>query len=181
LSEIKARCAALTVNLPMMSGDSIMIGRRALIFLTGAMVSTVALYGSGFSQGRTNNSLTPNGYQPHLGDLMTTMQIRHDKLWLAGKFRNWPLAAYEIDLMLENFQDIALLYPGVPVADMATLSKPTKVIGDAIAEKSAAKFTQAFAMLTSACNSCHQSIGRGYIVIQTPAASKFGNQVFPPK
>ncbi|MBY0381744.1 MAG: hypothetical protein K2W78_07510 [Xanthobacteraceae bacterium] len=112
---------------------------------------------------------------------MTTMQIRHDKLWLAGKFGNWPLAAYEIDLMLENFQDIALLYPGVPVADMATLSKPTKAIGDAIAEKSVAKFTQAFAMLTAACNACHQSIGRGYIVIQTPTASKFGNQVFPPK
>ena len=37
------------------------------------------------------------GYQPGLGELMSLQQLRHDKLWRAGRAFNWPLAAYEID------------------------------------------------------------------------------------
>ena len=36
-------------------------------------------------------------YNPGLGEFMTATQLRHAKLWFAGKDSNWDLAAYEID------------------------------------------------------------------------------------
>ena len=34
-------------------------------------------------------------YKPGLGEFMTATQLRHAKLWFAGKDNNWDLAAYE--------------------------------------------------------------------------------------
>ena len=40
----------------------------------------------------------PNeAYTPGLGDFMGQIQMRHAKLWFAGKAKNWQLAAYELD------------------------------------------------------------------------------------
>lgn len=148
-------------------------------------VFTVILLASAFVFGAPKesaaDSLSRETYFPHLGDLMNTMQVRHLKLWFAGRSNNWPLAAYEVDLMMENFRDIAILYPNVPVADVEMLIGPTKNIDEAIKAKDAAKFSHAYTELTAACNSCHQAIGREYIAIQVPTASPFSNQVFPPK
>ena len=36
-------------------------------------------------------------YKPPLGDIMGKIQLRHIKLWFAGKHKNWELAAYEVD------------------------------------------------------------------------------------
>ncbi len=36
-------------------------------------------------------------YRPPLGDIMGKIQLRHIKLWFAGKSRNWELATYEVD------------------------------------------------------------------------------------
>jgi hypothetical protein len=83
--------------------------------------------------------------------------------------------------MTENFRDIAALYPNVPVADVEMLIGPVKEISSAVKAKDTEKFSRTFAALTAACNSCHQAIGREYIVIQVPTASPFSNQVFPPK
>jgi hypothetical protein len=41
-------------------------------------------------------------YAPGLGQFMTAMQLRHAKLWFAGKTNNWDLAAYEIDEIKEG-------------------------------------------------------------------------------
>ena len=38
-----------------------------------------------------------DSYAPGLGEFMTATQLRHAKLWFAGKENNWDLAAYEID------------------------------------------------------------------------------------
>ena len=60
-------------------------------------------------------------YNPGLGEFMTATQLRHAKLWFAGKDSNWDLAAYEIDEIKEGLEDAARLHPnfdGVPVADM---------------------------------------------------------------
>ena len=37
---------------------------------------------------------------------MIAIQLRHTKLWFAGKFGNWKLATYELNLM-ENALDQA--------------------------------------------------------------------------
>ena len=43
------------------------------------------------------------------------------------------------------------------------------------------RFVAAYDKLTAACNTCHQSANRPFIVIQRPTASAFPNQSFAPK
>src|SRR5579862_4722083 len=60
-------------------------------------------------------------YQPGLGEFMTATQLRHAKLWFAGKNRNWELAAYEVDEIKEGLEDATKLHTthdGIPVAEM---------------------------------------------------------------
>ena len=45
-------------------------------------------------------------YAPGLGEFMTATQLRHAKLWFAGKMNNWDLAAYEIDEIAEGLEDL---------------------------------------------------------------------------
>jgi hypothetical protein len=40
-----------------------------------------------------------NAYTPGFGDLMSSIQVHHSKLWFAGKNQNWALAAYEESLI----------------------------------------------------------------------------------
>src|SRR5262249_8005861 len=49
-------------------------------------------------------------YEPGLGEFMTATQLRHAKLWFAGKQNNWDLAAYEIDEIKEGLEDAARLH-----------------------------------------------------------------------
>src|SRR4029434_5326467 len=60
-------------------------------------------------------------YRPGLGEFMTATQLRHAKLWFAGKQNNWDLAAYEIDEIKEGLEEARRLHPthdGIPVAEM---------------------------------------------------------------
>jgi len=123
----------------------------------------------------------PGGYVPGLGNIMGATQLRHFKLWFAGKLRNWELAAYELGQIKASFEDAATLYPGIPVTDMTIVEKPVRSIGDAIEAKDSTRFVKAFNDLTAACNACHQAIGRGFITIQVPTASPFSNQSFSPR
>src|SRR6202790_4123196 len=62
-------------------------------------------------------------YAPGLGDFMTATQLRHAKLWFAGKENNWDLAAYEIDEIMEGLEDAENQFPthaDILVAEMIT-------------------------------------------------------------
>jgi hypothetical protein len=120
------------------------------------------------------------GFLPRLGDIMSLIQLRHIKLSFAGKLRNWDLAAYEIGQIKSGFEDAAVFYPGIPVTDMSFVAGPIRQLADAVESKNGPKFDKAFVALTGACNACHQSIGRGFVVIQVPAASPFSDQSFIP-
>ena len=41
-------------------------------------------------------------YVPALGDIMSATQLRHIKLWFAGKLQNWDLASYELRQIRSN-------------------------------------------------------------------------------
>ena len=123
----------------------------------------------------------PQAYVPRLGDIMGATQLRHLKLWYAGKEKNWNLAQYELGQIKETFQDAMSYYPGLPAADMTTMTKPASELGSAILAKDGAGFVRAFRELTAACNACHQAQGYGAIVIKLPTASPFSNQSFAPK
>jgi len=129
----------------------------------------------------------PQGkYAPNLGDIMGMIQLRHFKLWYAGNVRNWRLADYELGQIKASFQDAMRLYPNVPEANMATMTQPAEEIHSAIVAKDRGKFENAFEKMTSACNSCHQAVGLGFVEIRVPLTSPimtspFSNQSFSPK
>jgi hypothetical protein len=122
------------------------------------------------------------GYVPGLGDIMTTIQMRHIKLWFAGKSKNWDLATYELERIRQSLEDAATLYTGIPAEYVGATVDPIKAIDAAIKAKDGAEFVKGYGALTGACNGCHQGIDRGFIVIQVPGTSPFSDQSFaPPK
>ena len=117
-------------------------------------------------------------YIPQLGDLMNSAQTRHIKLWLAGKAANWPLAAFELERLKASLVQAALLYSGIPASNVTTLANPLGDVAGAIDAKDGRGFTKAYGELTAACNGCHQSMGRPFLVIRAPTEQPFGDQVF---
>jgi hypothetical protein len=117
---------------------------------------------------------------PQLGDIMNAVQWRQMKLWFAGKMRNWDLAAYELRLIKAGLVDAAMLYSGIPVSNVTTMAASVQSLTDAIEAKDSGKFAKAFGELTDGCNACHQSMGRGFIVMRVPTEQPFGNQRFTP-
>ena len=125
-------------------------------------------------------------YEPGLGEFMTATQLRHAKLWFAGREHNWDLAAYEIGEIKEGLEDARRLFPtfeGVPVAEMfKTIIDPRIVkVEEAVKAKSTAHFIVAFDELTSGCNQCHAGANKPFIHIQRPTSSPLTNQNFTPE
>lgn len=122
-------------------------------------------------------------YAPGLGDIMATTQMRHAKLWFAGKGKNWTLAKYELEEIKEGFEDVAKFHPvfkGNALSEMLDklMAKPIVEVGKAIESKDDLKFRRAFESLTSACNACHQTTRHGFIVIKMPTIPPVSNQEF---
>jgi hypothetical protein len=147
---------------------------RAIAAGSAALVLTTALLA-----GRPA-AADSRSYVPELGDIMEATQLRHLKLWYAGREKNWRLAEYELQRIKRSFQDAMMFYPGLPVANMVTMTRPAAQIGDAIKAHASAKFAKAFGDMTAACNSCHREQGYGFIVIKIPTAPPFSNEAFAP-
>ncbi|MCC6778296.1 MAG: hypothetical protein IT537_16930 [Hyphomicrobiales bacterium] len=130
---------------------------------------------------------TPKGtYAPGVAEIMIVTQTRHAKLWLAGAARNWHLAEYQIDELKEGLEDIVKYFPvykDIPVGSMieATVMAPVAEVEAAVKARDRTKFMAAYDKLTAACNTCHQSANRPFIVVQRPATSPYPNQSFAPK
>jgi hypothetical protein len=120
-------------------------------------------------------------YLPRLGDIMNAVQTRHIKLSLAGKAQNWDLAAYELRQLKAGLLEAAVMYQGIPVSNITTMSAPVQAIADAIAARDSQGFVKASGELRAGCNACHQSMERGFIVIQPATAAPFGDQSFAPR
>ena len=134
--------------------------------------------------GRATDAQAPV-YTPGLGEIMSLQQMRHSKLWSAGSAHNWPLAAYELDELKEGFDDAATFDPnhrGQPISGLIgeITPQPLANLEAAIKAKSTARFDAAFDQLTAACNNCHQSADKGFIVIRRPASSPYTDQDFAP-
>jgi len=125
-------------------------------------------------------------YLPRLADIMVATQLRHFKLWYAGRVKNWALANYELGQIRASFEDTTRLSPNIPVPNMTTITQPADEVASAIEAKDSAKFAMAYDRLTSACNSCHQAAGFGFVVIREPRmspiqTSPFSDESFSPK
>jgi hypothetical protein len=120
-------------------------------------------------------------YVPRLADIMNGLQLRHLKLYFAARSQNWELADFELHQMTTGLAEAAVLYTGLPVTNITTLTAPLQALSDALKAKDQRKFTDAFGQLTNGCNACHQAMGRKFIVIGQPTQSPFSNQVFAPQ
>ena len=128
--------------------------------------------------------VTHDTYVPGMGEIMGSTQMRHSKLWFAGKAKNWDLASYELDEIKEGLDDAIKYHPvfkkDAPIAAIADkfTTRPLNRIMNAIDAKDSRKFRASFDSLTKACNDCHQAAGQGFIVIKRPNTLPFGNQEF---
>src|SRR5580658_436756 len=147
---------------------------KRIIFITIIVVSSSMLAAA---------QPAKDSYQPGLGEFMMATQLRHAKLWFAGKSHNWPLAAYEIDEIKEGLEDAAKYHAnndGVPVAEMIkTIIEPRiERLEKAVGAKNNAQFVAAFDELTDGCNACHAGAGKPFIRIQRPTTPPVSNQNF---
>jgi len=152
------------------------MNRLWLIFALCLVGSTIAV-----AQGRPSSA-----YAPGLGEFMIFTQLRHAKLWFAGKSGNWDLARYEIDELKEGLEDAARQYPsyeGVPIGEMikANAITPLDELAKVVDAKNSAKFDGAFDALTAACNTCHAGANKAFIKIRRPSQLPVSNQDFNTK
>jgi hypothetical protein len=113
-----------------------------------------------------------------LGDLMGFVQMRHIKLWYAGKSENWGLARYELAQLEDTLSRAAMRYVNIPVEYILKAGKPLGDMRDATAAQDSRKFMRGYAELTAACNACHTAGEVGFIHIQPPTASPYSDQAF---
>ena len=129
---------------------------------------------------------TPKVYIPGLEQFMNVILIEHNKLWFAGKARNWPLAAYELGEIKEvmgDVQDIVPTFKSLPLAQMldAVITKEIVDLEAAIEAKDFKKFVAGYDKLNAACNACHQGTENGFVVIKRPSRPAFDNQDYRPQ
>ncbi len=116
---------------------------------------------------------------PKIGEIMVLQQLRHIKLWFAGRGGNWPLADYEIDELKEGFDDLNQVLGGDTMEK--AVGGGIASIEKAVEAKDRAAFANAFDNLTAGCNSCHHLLDRAFIVIQRPTALPYSDQIFAPQ
>lgn len=139
--------------------------------------------------GRTATSPAPGpaGYAPGLGEIMTLQQMRHLKLWYAGRAGNWDLVRYEIDELGEGFDDVVAFHPAHKDSPVDPKDAIPRMIRQPLSELRAAadrrdrvEFERAYDTLTAACNNCHQATNFGFNVVARPTFNPYTNQVFEP-
>jgi hypothetical protein len=123
---------------------------------------------------RAADSSPAASYLPSLSDLMiATIQPRHERLWQAAQQHNWEFAAYELHNLHGAFDRVGHAHPTVEntsLPDMiaSVTDQPFVELKSAIEAKGDAAFAKAYANLTDACNSCHQALNHGTVVIGVP-------------
>ena len=128
------------------------------------------------------------GYAPGLGELMSLQQMRHDKLWRAGRAENWELASYELDELGEGFDDVVHFHPThkdapLPLSELVPklTASPIRSLRAAVDAKDRQAFAAAFDTLTASCNACHQATRFGFNVVRRPVDETwYSNQEFTP-
>jgi len=118
-------------------------------------------------------------YTPKISEIMVLQQMRHIKLWFAGRSGNWALADYEIDALKDGFDQVNERLGGDTVEK--SVDGPLAAVEKAIEAKDRAAFAGAFDSLSAGCNSCHQALDHAFIVIQRPATLPYTDQFFAPQ
>jgi hypothetical protein len=111
------------------------------------------------------------------------IQPRHTKLGLAGQYKNWAYAAYELSELRNAFARTARTIPSYRNSDMTVLidamtREPLSAVEQAIHDADSNRFKIAYERLTAVCNGCHRSQDHGIVVIKIPRGDVYPDQDF---
>ena len=116
---------------------------------------------------------------------MSLTQMRHLKLWFAGRDQNWELASYETDELEEGFADVVRFHPThksapepLTVLVPEFTEGPIAALRSAIEQRDLAAFETGFDALTEGCNGCHRAADFAFNVVVRPTSNPYSNQHF---
>ncbi|CCE11983.1 conserved exported hypothetical protein [Bradyrhizobium sp. STM 3843] len=162
------------------------ISSRVLAAAAVASIAAAAYLGTALEL-RAGAPVEPAPYLPSISDLMiSTIQPRHIRLWIAAHEGNWEFGAYELGNLKGAFNRLGHAHPTVEansLPDMvsAVTGQPFADLTAAVKAKDLAAFDKSYADLTSACNSCHQALNHGAVVIKVPQQAAVSDQDFSPR
>jgi len=117
--------------------------------------------------------------KPGLGELMTNIQLHHEKLWFAGTGLNWKLADFEIGEIKETVDQAKEIETDRPETKSLTmLSEPINAINHDIEKQDINQFKKDYGILTQTCNTCHTANHFEFNVITIPSAPTVSDQDF---
>ena len=118
-------------------------------------------------------------YKPGLGEFMSNIQSHHIKLWFAGTNGNWKLADFEMDELMELFDDVEHFANDRPETKLVPMIRASlDSVNTAIQNKNAGQFKKGYASMTNTCNQCHQAAKHAFNVIKIPESHPFSDQEF---
>lgn len=130
---------------------------------------------------KQNNQLQKEteSYTPGFGEMMSSIQHHHIKLWFAGLNNNWELAKFEIHEIDEVFEDIENYKKDKAETQQIPMIKPSiKNMESIVKNKDSLNFEKGFTQLTNNCNNCHIATEHRFIKIKIPTNNPFSNQEF---
>jgi len=120
-----------------------------------------------------------NSYKPGFGELMSSVQAHHAKLWFAGIHKNWKLAEFEVHEITEVLDDVKKYQNEREESKFIDMMLPAlDSITSVIKKKELSSFKDSYAYLTTTCNNCHLETKFEYNIVKIPEFQQFSNQDF---
>jgi hypothetical protein len=120
--------------------------------------------------------------KPGLGEIMSGIQVHHEKLWFAGLYQNWNLSEYEIGEIKEAFEQAKELKSERPeIKNLDAIFPVVDSLADAISRQDTGQFRKCYINLTNACNTCHKESGHPFNFITIPTLLPVSDQDFRPR
>jgi hypothetical protein len=162
-----------SVALGLLSASIVVLLTTAFVRLPGAHADAAGV-----------SSAQPATYLPSISDMMIdTIQPRHERIWSAEQAGDWNFAAYELGNLRGAFGRLGRAHPleqNTPFPDMieSVTKQPFEDLKGAIDRRDDVEFGKAYDALSEACNSCHQALNHGTIVIGRPAGASQSDLIF---
>jgi len=120
-----------------------------------------------------------NSYKPGFGELMSSVQAHHAKLWFAGIHKNWKLAEFEVHEITEVLDDVKKYQNEREESKFIDMMDPAlDSITSAIKNKEVTSFKNSYIFLTNTCNNCHLETEFEYNIVKIPEIQQYSNQDF---
>jgi hypothetical protein len=135
--------------------------------------------------GDTSGGLSKAGEGFELANYMTNLQRHANKLWFSGTAQNWELAQFyvhELEESMEKIEQANVYEDGIALSPLVRNLgiKQLENLETAIKNKESKAFDEAYDLLVSNCNNCHNAAKHPFIVIQKPKTPVFDSQIYTP-